>query len=482
MTVTDLVRTVTADAIDGTPRELGRRLRSLLDRARPRGTPRLVTATIPIPRPDPIALFASAQAAGEVAAVWRQPEAGFELVAVGSAWTTTASGAGRFADVAQSWSGLVADALHHGPGEIPGTGPLLFGGFGFGPKAAQTATWAGFESGRLDVPCFLVTLTSKSTWLTAAIVVTRRPADDQAAELIRRWIRLTAPAGTPARWAAVPAELRTVGGVPSAAEWTAAVGRFAGTVGRGRLDKAVLARRVDLEGDGPIDVPAALRSLAATAPESTIFAVARGERTFLGATPELLARSRGREFETVALAGSIGRGTDTAEDDRLAAELLASAKDREEHEIVVEALRESLAPMSERLEIARRPSIVRLRHVQHLATELRGRLREPAGILGLIAQLHPTPAVGGAPRELALEMIADEERLERGWYAGPLGWVNRRGDGEFVVAIRSGVVEGRRASLFAGCGIVADSEPDREWRESEIKLRTLATALGAAES
>lgn len=480
MTVTDRLRTVAADALDGTPRELGRRLRSLLDRAGAHGTLRLVTATIPIPRPDPVALFASAQAAGEVAAIWRQPEAGFGLVAVGSAWTTTASGPGRFADVARSWSGLVADALHHGPGEIPGTGPLLFGGFGFGPKAAQGATWTGFESGRLDVPGLLVTLTPGSAWLTAAMVVTRRPADDAAVELIRRWIRLTAPGGRPARWAVVPAELRTVGGVPSAAEWTAAVGRFAGAVGRGRLDKAVLARRVDLERDAPIDVPAVLRCLAAAAPESTIFAVARGERTFLGATPELLARSRGREFETVALAGSIGRGADTAEDDRLAAELLVSEKDREEHAVVVEAMREALVPMSERLEIARRPSIVRLRHVQHLATELRGRLREPAGILGLVAQLHPTPAVGGAPRELALEMIADEEHLERGWYAGPLGWVDRRGDGEFVVAIRSCVVEGRRASLFAGCGIVAGSDPDREWRESEIKLRTLASVLGTA--
>jgi isochorismate synthase EntC len=122
--------------------------------------------------------------------------------------------------------------------------------------------------------------------------------------------------------------------------------------------------------------------------------------------------------------------------------------------------------------------VVRLRHIQHLVTLVRGRLREQAGILDLVERLHPTPAVGGAPRELALALLEEEERFDRGWYAGPVGWLDRRGDGEFVVAIRSGVVNGASASLFTGCGIVADSEPGREWDESEVKLRALASALG----
>jgi isochorismate synthase EntC len=121
---------------------------------------------------------------------------------------------------------------------------------------------------------------------------------------------------------------------------------------------------------------------------------------------------------------------------------------------------------------------VRLPTVQHLATEVTGRLPAGGGLLGLVGRLHPTPAVGGWPREAALAYIEAEEDLDRGWYAGPVGWVDLRGDGEFVVGIRSGVVSGSRASLFAGCGIVADSEPDREWEESEWKLRALATGLG----
>ncbi len=178
------------------------------------------------------------------------------------------------------------------------------------------------------------------------------------------------------------------------------------------------------------------------------------------------------------MAGSVRRGSDDDEDARLASELLANEKEREEHRVVVDMLRQTLDPLSARLDVEPSASVVRFRHIQHLVTLVSGRLREQAGILDLVERLHPTPAVGGAPRELALALLREEERIDRGWYAGPVGWLDRRGDGEFVVAIRSGVVNGSSASLFAGCGIVADSEPAREWEESQDKLRILASALG----
>jgi isochorismate synthase len=260
------------------------------------------------------------------------------------------------------------------------------------------------------------------------------------------------------------------------------VARSAGAVGRGRLDKVVLARRVDLEAAAPIDVGDVLRRLEATAPGATIFALpGAGERAFLGATPETLVVTRGREFRTMALAGSIGRGASEAEDERLAGELLASDKDREEHAVVVQMLRATLAPLTERLDVARTPHVVRLRTVQHLASHVSGTLGTEEGILSLVGRLHPTPAVGGWPRDLALELIDEQEGIDRGWYAGPVGWVGADGDGAFVVGIRSGVLDATQATLFAGCGIVADSEPDREWDESEMKLRALASALGRVE-
>jgi isochorismate synthase EntC len=145
-------------------------------------------------------------------------------------------------------------------------------------------------------------------------------------------------------------------------------------------------------------------------------------------------------------------------------------------------LRETLAPITDHLDIAPHPAVVRLRHLQHLVTPVAGRLREPVSIIRLAGILHPTPAVAGAPRHLALELIAEEEPFERGWFAGPLGWVDRDGDGEFVVALRSGIVADHSATLLAGCGIVADSEPEREWQESETKLQALVTALGGLET
>jgi isochorismate synthase len=253
---------------------------------------------------------------------------------------------------------------------------------------------------------------------------------------------------------------------------------FAGAVGRGRLDKVVLARRVTLEGDSDLDIVGALRHLATTAPESTVFAFTRGGTTFLGATPERLARTVGRSFETVAIAGSAPRGADPDEDARFAAALLASEKDREEHAVVVDTLRAGLAPIVETLTVAGAPGILPLRHLQHLVTPIAGTLREEAGLLALAALLHPTPAVGGEPRDMALDLIAEHEGFDRGWYAGPIGWLGADGDGESMVALRCGLVRGGRAVLFAGCGIVADSDPAREWEESRLKLRTMTVALG----
>ena len=253
---------------------------------------------------------------------------------------------------------------------------------------------------------------------------------------------------------------------------------FAGAVGRGRIDKVVLARRVAFEAPADLDLTAALRHLAATAPESTTFAFTREGTTFLGATPERLARTVGRSFETVAIAGSAPRGPDPESDARFAAALLASEKDREEHAVVVDTLRAELAPIVEELTVAEAPGILALRHVQHLVTPMTGTLREEAGLLGLAGLLHPTPAVGGEPRDTALALIAEHEGFDRGWYAGPIGWLGADGAGELMVALRCALVRGRDAVLFAGCGIVADSDPAREWDESRLKLRTMTAALG----
>lgn len=449
--------------------------------------PVLVSASVGLDACDPLAWFAAARDMGEEAVYWDQPESGRSFVGIGVATSIALSGPDRFRVASASWTRTLDAAVTGGPtAGRPGAGPILLGGANFSDGPSSDARWKGFEHGRLDVSEFLLATTDGGTVLTCSIVIDPTdPAAIKVEPMIGRIARLLGN-GSPRSPADAVVALRQVGGHPDRADWSSSVARSSGAVGRGRIDKVVLARRVDIEASAPIDPVAVLRCLAtppegaATAPV-TVFAFTRGVRTFLGASPERLVEARGRAFRTIALAGTTGRDSDPVADARLAEVLLASEKDREEHLVVVEMLRETLAPLASRLDIDRVPHVVRLPTLQHLASEVSGELRDDRGILDLVDRLHPTPAVGGWPRAAALELLEEQEHLDRGWYAGPVGWLDAQGDGEFVVAIRSGVIEGDRASLFVGCGIVGDSEPDREWAESGMKLQSLASALGHLE-
>jgi isochorismate synthase len=276
-------------------------------------------------------------------------------------------------------------------------------------------------------------------------------------------------------------------------EWRHVVDQAALDIRQGNLAKVVLAREVALSRSGSSFDPAdALARLRLTFPDAYLFAVApggdqgtAGEPVFLGASPERLIRLAGGVLDTSCLAGSIARGSTVAEDDALGARLVASAKDRVEHALVATMLREQLGPLCETLEIGGTPELTRLANVQHLHTPVHGTLAAgPDGtvpcILDLVARLHPTPAVGGSPRPEALELIRRRERLDRGWYAGPVGWLDRHGEGEFAVAIRSALLRGGEARLFAGCGIVGGSDSRSEYQESRLKLRAMLGALAGS--
>lgn len=449
---------------------------------------RLRVATASVADLDPLALVEAAREAGLEAALWLQPADGFALAGIGRAWSVEPAGPDRFAVAAAAWGELVRRGVLPAAGEpgSRGIGPLLLGGLGFtGGRPAADDPWGPFGAASLVLPSLVLARTPGGSFLTVSIV--EGPAAPAPRALLRTWEAVAArarelapaPGALVARPAGAP--LAVVARQPDRSTWDRLVGLFAGAVGRGRLDKVVLARRVDALSQLELDVPNALRRLAAGGPESTTFAFTRGATTFLGATPERLVRTEGRAFRTVAIAGSAPRGADHAADERLAAALLENDKEREEHAVVVDMLRASLAPLADDLEIAPAPTVLRLRHVQHLATPIGGTLREEAGLLALAARLHPTPAVGGEPRGQALDLIAEHEGFERGWYAGPVGWLGADGDGELMVALRCGLVDGRAATLFAGCGIVADSDPAREWEESRVKLRPVASALGRLE-
>jgi isochorismate synthase len=445
----------------------------------------LVSFSEPVAGTTPLDLLERGADVAADRSYWEQAGDGIALAGVGSAVELVGEGGARFAAVGGAWRALMSGALHDRLGEAApdawGSGPLLLGGFSFDARPAATPPWREFPAARLAVPRFLLAGTPEGAWLTTSLLV---GADDDPARETERLLReraaLLADGG--ARGARRPA----AGAPPSLvelrdpADWKRAVATAAAAVREGALEKAVLARAVRLHADAPLDTIAALRRLRAGYPGSYVYAFAHGDAAFLGATPERLVRLDGREVRATSLAGSIRRGGTAEDDARLARTLLASAKDRVEHALVVRGLRETLAPLCDEVAAPAEPSLLSMPNVHHLATAVVARLRAGHDLLDLLAEVHPTPAVAGLPRDAALALIAALEELDRGWYAAPVGWVAPDGGGEFAVALRSALVTGAEARLFAGCGIVGDSDPDEEYAESWLKLRPMLAALGGA--
>jgi menaquinone-specific isochorismate synthase len=286
---------------------------------------------------------------------------------------------------------------------------------------------------------------------------------------------LTAPA---AAAVSPPAGVRWHDGSLTAPEWEQAVGEAVRRITHSAtLRKVVLARDLYASADGPIDPRALLHRLADRYPGCFTFAVSG----LVGATPELLIRKDGWEVSSLVLAGTTPRGATADADAGLARDLLGSAKENEEHKYAVESLRDALAPLCPAMYIAPRPELIRLPNVQHLGTRVRGTLAEARSALALAAAVHPTAAVGGTPTDAAVEVIRELESMDRERYAGPVGWVDAAGNGEFGIALRCAQLEDGRARLFAGCGIVAGSDPAAELAETQVKFRPMRAALEQAE-
>jgi isochorismate synthase len=255
-----------------------------------------------------------------------------------------------------------------------------------------------------------------------------------------------------------------------------AVARAIQRIGAGEFEKVVLAREVDVLAPRDHDPAAVLGVLREAFSTSFVYAVGRGDATFLGATPELLIRRQGHRASTVGLAGSTRRSADPAVDAHLAEQLIRSEKDREENAIVARRIARTLRPLSVWVTVAEDPVVVTVANIQHLATPIRAQLAQPIDALTLAGLLHPTPAVGGEPAG-ALAAIPALEGIDRGWYAGAVGWLDATGDGEFCVALRGALLRGAHARCYAGCGIVRDSEPVAELAESEMKLGVMLPLL-----
>jgi salicylate biosynthesis isochorismate synthase/menaquinone-specific isochorismate synthase len=358
----------------------------------------------------------------------------------------------------------------------PGSGLVACGGFAFAPDGGGSPHWRRFAPGSLVVGEVTLARWHDEAWCTVAVATA---PDDDADELLERAVRRAEslrerplPLLDPH-----PAERAAVAGAMAPEHYEAAVGRAVELIAAGKLEKIVLAREVDVHAPLPHDGAAVYGVLREAFGGCFVYAVGRGEATFIGATPELLLRRSGLRVSTLALAGSIGRSADPAVDDHLGERLLRSQKERGEHAIVARRIERTLRPHAVWVTMAPEPEVVRVANIQHLGTPIRAQLAAPVAAVALAGLLHPTPAVGGEPLAVALPLIRALEGIDRGWYAGPVGWTDANEDGEFCVALRCALLEGAVARCFAGDGVVADSDPEAELAETEVKLGALLPLL-----
>jgi isochorismate synthase len=474
-----------------------RKLESLVEaaraRARAEGRRVLVSLSERIDSRDPLAVLeflAQNSSPGDTAhelskagrMYWARPGDGFAMAGVGAAATFEHSGARRFVESDIQWNALTDGAIIEGDSRnLPGSGPVLMGGFSFDPDGPRTAMWSGFESSHLTIPALLVTSIFTETSITLNIVVAAdgQPGTDPGI-LASLADSISSGASSPTFDIEDPVapELNRTN-LSTAEEWRETVEAAIAEIEAGRLEKVVVARATRVSSSETIDMFAMLRHLRSAYVQSFVFAIWQSGRAFVGASPERLIRITGRDVEASSLAGTIRRGATRSEDAANVTMLLGSAKDLAEHAAVRNELHAALSESCDDVSAPRQPSILTLPHVHHLHTSIHARLRENGSVLGLVAQLHPTPAVGGSPRDAALRFLEEHENLDRGWYAAPVGWLGL-GGGEFAVALRCAIVDEDEAVLFAGCGIVADSDPDLEYAESSLKLQAMDSSIAAS--
>ncbi len=444
--------------------EAGRR------RAATSGRPVLVSRACPIADPgDAAHLFAGAGDGDAHRVLWSCPSRDEWVVGLGVAFRSRCEGSRRFSRARESYEGLASDALVEAP-PVPGVGPIAFVGGRFDPTADPGHEWRHHGDCLLIVPRLTYARNRQGFWLTENILVqpdgmeqaTPRPSLLDAEDFLESG-------------AGGGRGLEDEGAARE--RWRRAVNEALDRISGGDLQKVVLARRLRLRSDTPFSTEEVLRRLMNSDPECTVFAFSQNGACFLGATPELLVRVAGDQVESVCLAGSAPRGPMPEEDRALGEALLRDAKECREHSLVVGAVAEELKGLCAQLRWEKAPQLVKLRNVQHLATGFWGTNPSRNHVLDYVERLHPTPAVAGSPRDRALRLIREIEGMDRGWYAGPVGWIDAEGGGEFTVAIRSALVSSNSASLYAGAGIVAGSDPVREYAETELKLRSLRAAL-----
>ncbi|MEX0719190.1 MAG: isochorismate synthase [Balneolaceae bacterium] len=439
--------------------------------------------SINIPKVDPLAVLEQHARKNSFQYYWEKRLDDFAIVAAGSIKRIQTSGKLRFKNASTLGKELLNEVYHITNLKHHLASVHLLGGFSFFDQN-KSQKWKDYSAGSFTLPEWVIVKDGKFNVLT----ITKKIEENSSPEEINTSFTETlddldqvckaesysvSPKKRKLAQVAIP-EVHSA----EYKRWIHAVENATDLIKAKKFKKIVLARELSVKLNEPISDTHILNNLRNQYPDCYSFLIRQNEKSsFIGCTPERLASFNDRHVLTEGLAGSISRGKTASEDAILEHELLHSQKDLSEHAFVLDAIEENLERFSDVLEHPETPAIKKLSNVQHLYTPVRAKIKAGVSRTEVLARLHPTPAVGGYPSEQAMPFINKLENFDRGWYAAPVGWINANGEGEFVVAIRSGLIKNDEVRFFAGCGIVKDSNPQKEWDETNLKFIPMLTAL-----
>lgn len=431
---------------------------------------KLFSKTLKIKAIDPFAFYNIKTFSNREKFFWKSDDDTYYIIGLGFIESFTGSETdSRFQNVKVYWDALLSHSHIDNPYDLNGTGPLIFGGFSFDPHSEKEEEWSNFHDFLFYLPAFMLTISEGQYYLTVNAIGNQELLDQRVEEFIRLTENLE-------QNLIQPVEMRSSEEL-NVEQWLQSVDDIVNNLNYTSLKKVVLARKMKIEFHDFISSNVVLRNLLMQQPRGFIFSFATDEGCFLGASPERLVKKSENHIYSVGLAGSIARGSNEKEDIDLGNQLLQDDKNLFEHELVVAMVEDALKPYCINIHIPEQPTLLKMPDIQHLFSPVTGKAKSDTSIFDIVEQLHPTPALGGVPTTKAMEVIREKEQMDRGFYAAPIGWADYRGNGEFIVAIRSALMKRNSATLYAGCGLVANSKPQDELLETRIKFQPMIRAL-----
>lgn len=438
-----------------------------------KSTPTFVSITEQIEWIDPIDFFQNGKAIGGNRVFWSSADNKTQFVGIGEALLFHDKDA-SYKNLKDKWNQTMDNSWIINPFDQYKTGPIAFGGFPFDKKENAEELWASYNGSQFRVPTYLLTIDNNKAFLTTTVYVEQGSNIDQlASELVTGKNQLLHAPEPVYRENHVVLKHEV-----DPVQWKKLVKKATTAIDEEQVDKIVLARELQLEFEEDCDLGEVLDRLEKTQENSFVFAWEKDHTCFVGATPERLVKVDNKQLLSACIAGTAPRGKTKEEDNDIGQQLLNDQKNRNEHQFVVNMIKNAVSSFAKFVEIPDQPILYPLKNLQHLYTPVNAELDQGYTLLDVVEKLHPTPALCGFPRESSLAFIRQFEQLERGWYGAPIGWFDQTFDGEFAVAIRSALVSENKGSLFAGCGVVQDSDPEIEYQETTIKFTPMLHALG----